>query len=324
MSLKNFLEEAKKKDKIPLIVVLGPTAVGKSKLAIEICKKYGGEAVSAGSMQVYKGLAVATAKPSEEEMQGVKHHMLGFMDLNKNFNAYEYAKMVEKILEDINERGLLPVLVGGTGLYIDSLLKGIKFTQDDTDLGLRAKLDEEAEKKGTAHLYEKLSRVDPEFALRLSPNDKKRIIRALERYMTTGQTPGRLNIESQAGVGKYKPICIGLDFHDRQLLYNQINLRVDKMVEQGIFKEAANFFNMPSKSKTASQAIGVKEFFPYFEGRTSKEDCIENLKQATRRYAKRQLTWFRKNKDIKWFYLDDFNSEKQLYSKVYTYLNTIS
>lgn len=320
MSLKNYLNAAKAEGKIPLIAVVGPTASGKSALAVEICKHNGGEIVSADSMQVYRNIKISTAKPSKEEMQGIRHHLFDIVDLNEPFNVFEYCKLAKAALSDISKRDLLPVLVGGTGLYVDSLLKGISFSDADANPSIREEILKKANENGYEKLFEELRHIDPLAAEKLSVNDKNRIVRSLERFYAAGKTPTQLNEESIESSSVFKPIYIGLNFADRSLLYEKINLRVDDMVKMGILEEALFFYNA-DKSETSIQAIGLKEFFPYFKGEISLKESIEKLKQSTRRYAKRQLTWFRRNSEIKWFNVDEYENHSNLYNSVFLYLN---
>lgn len=322
MSLKSYLNAAKADGKIPLIAVVGPTASGKSALAVEICENYGGEIVSADSMQVYRNIEISTAKPSKEEMQGIRHHLFDIVDLNEPFNVFEYCKLANEALADISKRDILPVLVGGTGLYVDSLLKGISFSDADTNPSIREEILKKANENGYEKVFEELRHIDPLAAEKLSVNDKIRIVRSLERFYATGKIPTQLNEESIESSSVFKPIYIGLNFADRSLLYEKINIRVDDMVRRGILDEALFFYNANAdKSETSIQAIGLKEFFPYFKGEISLEESIEKLKQSTRRYAKRQLTWFRRNSEIKWFNVDEYENRSNLYNSVFLYLN---
>ncbi len=291
---------------IPVIAVVGPTASGKTALAVELAKKYNGEIISADSMQIYKNLNIATAKPTVDEMQEIKHYCLDFLSPAERFSVSDFVKLAKEAIAEITSKGKLPIIAGGTGLYIDTLLNGIKLAEFDTDLNLRKKLFDKAEKVGTAAMYEYLKGIDEASALKIEKNDLKRIIRAIEVFETSGITKSQLDEMSKREKSQYLPTYIGLNTYDRKILYDRINLRVDKMLEAGLIQEAESFYKMFSPD-TAGQAIGYKEIKPYLDGRLTLEECTENLKRATRRYAKRQLTWFRKNEKINWIYIDNRN-----------------
>ena len=297
--------------KIPLIAVVGPTASGKTALAVELCIRLGGEVVSADSMQIYRGMDIATAKPTTEEMRGVPHHLVDFLDIGSEFSVADYVAAAHEAIGDIYGRGKLPVVCGGTGLYIDSLIENIRFEKTVSSTPLRAELKNLAEEKGGGYLLEMLRNIDPETASRLHENNLNRIIRALEVYKTTGETMSEQIKNSRSEESPYDACVIGLDYKDRQVLYERIGKRVDMMLEAGLLEEAERVVSDP-RLKTARQAIGHKELAPYFEGTAPLEECIENLKQATRRYAKRQLTWFRRNKSIHWLYPDEAASFEAL------------
>ena len=297
--------------KIPLIAVAGPTASGKTSLAVELCIRLGGEVVSADSMQLYRGMDIATAKPTPEEMRGVPHHLVDFLDIGSEFSVADYVAAAHEAIGDISNRGKLPVVCGGTGLYIDSLIENIRFEKTVSSTPLRAELKKLAEEKGGGHLLEMLRNIDPETASRLHENNLNRIIRALEVYKTTGETMSEQIKNSRSEESPYNACVLGLDYKDRQVLYERIGRRVDMMLEAGLLEEAERVVSDP-RLKTARQAIGYKELAPYFEGTAPLEECIENLKQATRRYAKRQLTWFRRNKSIHWLYPDEAESFEAL------------
>lgn len=297
--------------KIPLIAVVGPTASGKTSLAVELCIRLGGEVVSADSMQIYRGMDIATAKPTLEEMRGVPHHLVDFLDIGSEFSVADYVAAAHEAISDIYGRGKLPVVCGGTGLYIDSLIENIRFEKTVSSTPLRAELKKLAEEKGGGYLLEMLRNIDPETASRLHENNLNRIIRALEVYKTTGETMSEQIKNSRSEESPYDACVIGLDYKDRQVLYERIGRRVDMMLEAGLLEEAERVVSDP-RLKTARQAIGYKELAPYFEGTAPLEECIENLKQATRRYAKRQLTWFRRNKSIHWLYSDEAESFEAL------------
>lgn len=301
--------------KIPVIAVVGPTASGKSDLAVEICLKFNGEAVSADSMQIYKGLDISTAKPSEEEKKGVPHHMMDFLDNTETFSVAEYQKLAGECIRDIHSRGKLPVIVGGTGLYIDTLLNNVQLTEDSFDEAVREKLLERVENEGVGSLLDELQKIDPEYAAKMHPNNVKRIVRALEVWYSSGTTMTQ-QIENSHAESPYEVLFIGLDAKDRDFLYERINRRVGIMLENGLESEARDYLSQKNTS-TSSQAIGCKELKPYFDGEISLSEAADNLRQATRRYAKRQLTWFRRNKDINWFLLDSFSEKEDMYKSVF-------
>lgn len=297
--------------KIPLIAIVGPTASGKTSLAVEICKRYNAEAVSCDSMQIYKGMDIATAKPTDDEMQGIPHHLIGFLDPDEVFSVAKYCETAKSIISDIDARGKKAVLVGGTGLYYSSLVDNIEFLQEETDFEYREMLKKRAETEGAQVLLDELHKIDPGAASQLHVNNVGRIIRALEIHHTTGKTKTNQNEESRNNPSPFKVTAICLDARDRQFLYDRINRRVDIMLENGLLEEARAFFESPL-GRTARQAIGYKELNPYFNGEKTLEECIENLKMQTRRYAKRQLTWFRRDEKIKFLYIDDYSSGEEL------------
>lgn len=297
-------------NKIPVVAVVGPTASGKSDLAVEICLRLDGEAVSADSMQIYKGMDIATAKPTDEEKKGVRHHMMDFLDNTEPYSVAVYQQAAGACIADIHGRGKLPVLVGGTGLYIDSLLNNVKFSEDSYNESLRCSLMKRAQDEGADKLLDEVRAFDPEYAEKLHPNNVKRIVRALEVYKTTGTTM-TAQLELSKRESPYNACVIGLDAEDRQYLYNRIDRRVDIMLERGLEQEAREYLSTKNGS-TSAQAIGYKELKPYFDGEISREEAVENLKRATRRYAKRQLTWFRRNECINWLYIDKYENKENL------------
>lgn len=302
-------------NKIPVVAVVGPTASGKSDLAVEICRRFNGEAVSADSMQIYKGLDISTAKPTEEEKKGIPHYMMDFLDTKESFSVAEYQAMAGECIKDIHSRGKLPVVVGGTGLYIDTLLNNVRLTEDSFDEALRAKLIKRVEEEGIDSLLTELEKIDPEYASKMHPNNVKRIVRALEVWYSSGVTMTE-QIENSKAESPYEVLYFGLDAKERDFLYNRINLRVDIMLANGLEEEARDYLAQPDMS-TSSQAIGCKELKPYFNGEMTLSEAAENLKQATRRYAKRQLTWFRRNKEIKWLFIDTFSSKSEMYEEAF-------
>lgn len=296
--------------KIPLIVVAGPTASGKTSLGIEICRRLDGEAVSADSMQIYKGMDIATAKPSKEEMHGIPHHLIDFLSPEDTFSVADFKSLAEEKIRDITDRKKLPVIVGGTGLYIDSLVENITLSDASADENLRRALFERAEKEGAAALLEEVRAVDPEYAEKLHENNLKRIIRALELWHTSHITMTQQIAASRLEPSPYNVCYIVLDAQNREYLYDRINRRVDAMLEAGLLKEAEEYYS--SCGKTSAQAIGYKELAPYFNGEKSLSEAVESLKQSTRRYAKRQLTWFRKNENAYRIYIDSYTSPQEM------------
>lgn len=306
-------------NKIPVVAVVGPTASGKSDLAVEICLHFGGEAVSADSMQIYKGLDISTAKPSEEEKKGIPHHMMDFLDNTESFSVAEYQQLAGECIKDIHSRGKLPVIVGGTGLYIDNLLNNIQLTEASFDEGLREKLLSRVEEEGVESLLAELEKIDPEYASKMHPNNVKRIVRALEVWYSSGVTMTQ-QIENSHAESPYDVCFIGLDATDRDFLYERINRRVGIMLENGLEAEAADYLSQKNTA-TSSQAIGCKELKPYFDGEISLSQAADNLRQATRRYAKRQLTWFRRNKEINWIMIDKYASKQEMVEKAIEIIN---
>ncbi len=290
-----------------VVVVLGPTASGKTSLGIEIAERLGGEIVSADSMQIYENMDIATAKPTKSELRRVRHHLIGFVPVGETYSVARYKQKAISAIDDILSRGKLPVVVGGTGFYIDTLIKNTEFF-DYEDNNIRNDLESRLENEGIESLYAELKNIDPKTADRLHINDTKRIIRALEVYHLTGKTISEQEELSHLSESRYRWCLIGLKADDRQFLYDRINLRVDKMLDEGLIEEAKNFFNSEISS-TAAQAIGYKELKPYFDGFVSLEDATERLKMETRRYAKRQLTWFRRNPEINWCDIDKLSSD---------------
>ncbi len=287
----------------PLVVVAGPTASGKTALAVELARRLNGEIVSGDSMQVYEPLQIGTARPTEEEMGGIPHHLLGFLPLDTAYSVVQYAADAHAAIAAVEARGRLPILCGGTGLYIQAVTEDLTFPDQAGDPALRARLRERAGEEGGAQLLEELRRIDPDTAARLHPNDIGRIVRALEVYAVTGRTITEQNRLSRQGGSRYRPAGILLDFHDRQILYDRIGRRVDRMLEQGLLEEAERAL-ASANAATAMQAIGYKELSPYFKGEATLEDAVERLKQETRRYAKRQLSWFRRM-PLDTLYVDD-------------------
>lgn len=298
-------------EKTFIVVVCGPTASGKTGLAVELAKRLDGEVISADSMQLYTGLDIASAKPTKEEMQGIPHHMMDFLPPTTSFSVADYVEMARKKIAEVAARGKLPIIAGGTGLYINSLVDNIEFDDTSSDMAYRDELRAIEKEKGAGFLLEMLREVDPESAEKLHANNQSRIIRALEVYHISGKKMSDVQAESRRNPSPYEPCMIALNYTDRQDLYDRINKRVDIMLEQGLLEEAREFFTH-SDYDTAAQAIGYKELKPYFDGKATLEECVEHLKQATRHYAKRQLTWFRKDKRINWINVDKSTSSEEI------------
>lgn len=284
------------------LVICGPTASGKTALAVALAQVLNGEVVSADSMQVYRGMDIGTAKPTKEEMQGVPHHMLDVADPGENYSVSRYVTDAIPIIDDILARGKLPIVAGGTGLYIDHLMAGRQFAPFAPHTAqVREQLQQKAREEGLEPLRQQLAQVDPEAAGRLHPNDEKRIIRALEVYLTTGKTITQHNRESQAIPPRYHPLTIGLDFAQRPHLWQRIDRRVDMMMEQGLENEVRGLLERGiSPACTAMQAIGYKEIAAALQAGRPVEDGAEEVKLRSRQYAKRQLTWFRRNPHTHW------------------------
>lgn len=286
------------------VFVVGPTASGKTALGIEIAKKFGGEVISADSMQIYKGVHIASAAPDESERQGIPHHLIEFLDTDMQFSVADYVKLAKEKIREIAGSGKLPIIVGGTGLYISSLLNNTAFIDEQTDGALREELEKKFDNIGGEEMLRLLAEFDGHTANRLHPNDRRRIIRAFEVYITTGKTITEQNENSHLCESEIEPLIIGINYANRELLYDRINKRVDIMLQNGLLDEAKTVFDKKSK-KGGFQAIGHKELFGFLEGRISYDEAVEVLKMQTRRYAKRQLTWFRKDERIDWIYADE-------------------
>ena len=286
-----------KKPKV--IVICGPTASGKTGLSIELAKKINGEIVSCDSMQIYKDMTIGTAKPTQGEMQGIKHYLIDFIPPDKRYSVADFQKDAEKAIEEILAKGKVPIAVGGTGLYVDTLVYHIQYPEIETDLNYRKQLEQMIDKDGLKQAYEQAKKIDPEATSKISNNDKKRIMRILEIYHQTGKTKTELEIESRKVESPYNYLVYAIDM-DREKLYDRINQRVDIMLNQGLIEEVQLLLQKYKHFPTAMQGLGYKEVVCYLQGKMAKDEMIETLKRETRRYAKRQLTWFRKNKEIKW------------------------
>lgn len=307
-------------NKIKVVSLAGPTASGKTALSVRLAQKFGGEIISADSMQIYKGMNIATAKPTKDEMCSIPHHLMDYVEVTESYSVARYIEDAKVAIADIHKRNKLPIITGGTGLYIDSLLSGVTFSEGEVDLSLRQELQQRFDNEGVDAMLALLSTFDPDSAERLSvERNPKRIIRAIEVYYSTGVTMTEQNLRSREKGSDYSPVKLALNFRDRQKLYDRINLRVDLMLEQGLLKEAENYFSC-NHATTSVQAIGYKELKPYFDGVLPLDECIEILKRSTRRYAKRQLTWFMRDELIKWFYVDEYETSELLFDAVSEYL----
>lgn len=290
-----------------VIVICGPTASGKTALSIELAKRINGEIVSADSMQIYEEMDIGTAKPTKEEMAGIKHYLIGEISPTTRYSVADYKKAALEAINEIIQKGKTPIVVGGTGLYIDSLVYGIEYDDIEVDLDYRKKLEEIAGQKGLDYLYNEAKKIDPKAMEKISINDKKRIFRVLEIYQSTGKTKTEQEIESRKKDNPYNYFVFAIDM-ERSKLYERINKRVDIMLEMGLVDEVKQVTEKYKNLPTAIQGLGYKEVREYLDGKCSYEEMVEKIKIETRHYAKRQLTWFRKNKEIIW--IDGLN-EKQ-------------
>lgn len=293
----------------PLIILTGPTAVGKTDLSIQLAKAVDAEIVSADSMQIYKYMDIGSAKVTEEEMQGVKHYLVDEIEPDMPFSVSEYKRMAEEYIDEISSRGKNVIVTGGTGLYLNSLIYDMDFGKSDANQELREELNKELEENGPAYMYEKLVSLDKEAAERIHPNNTKRVIRAIEVAMS-GEKMNDFSKDLRYNK-KYRPIVIVLN-RDRQALYDRINLRVDIMLKNGLIEEVKGLLEKGyTKDMISMQGIGYKEIIKYFDGEYTLDEAIEIIKRDSRRYAKRQLTWFRRYEDAKWFEIDKFDSAEE-------------
>lgn len=285
-------------NKIPLVVIAGPTASGKTRLAIDVAKQFNGEIVSADSMQIYKYMNIGTAKPTAAERAECTHHLIDFVEPDAEFSVADYTALAHKVIADITSRGRLAVMCGGTGLYIDSVVNDVPFGEQDTDYEMRKELNDLAEREGGERLLEILAEFDPVSAQRLHPNNLRRIIRAIEFYRTTGVPISEHQEMTKRIESRYEPVMFCIN-HTRDILYERINIRVDMMLEEGLADEVKSLMDMGyTKNMNSMKGIGYKEMMTYLNGECTLEEAVEAVKQGTRRYAKRQLTWFRRNKRI--------------------------
>lgn len=291
--------------KIPLIIIVGPTASGKTSLSIEIAKKLNTEIVSADSMQLYKYMDIGTAKPTKEEMQGIPHHIMDEIDPSVNFSVAQYAELAHKYISEIYKKGKIPVMVGGTGLYVQAVADDLSFEEEDEDLSIRNSLNELAEKHGAEYLIEMLREFDPVSAERLHPNNLRRVVRAIEFYKKTGVPISEHQENTKKTDSRYNPIMFAINW-DRQVLYDRIDKRVDIMINDGLIDEVKKLLDMGYlRSCTAMKGIGYKEVIHYLRGFGTLDETINIIKRNSRRYAKRQLTWFRRDKRIHWLDYND-------------------
>lgn len=303
-----------------LFVLIGPTAVGKTELSIDLAKRLNAEIISADSMQIYKYMDIGTAKITEEEMEGVPHHLIDFLYPDEEYTVSDYQRDASRLITEINARGRLPMVVGGTGLYINSLVYELNFAKAPPDEEYRVELEELAANHGIEYIHDLLSKVDPESAKTISKKDKKRIIRALEVYKTTGKTMSEYNKNFRKETDKYDLCMVCLNM-DRQKLYDRINMRVDIMIENGLIDEVKGILHKGyHKNLVSLKGIGYKEIIEYLDGNLTLDEAIEKIKKGSRNYAKRQLTWFRRDKRIKWVNKDDFDDFHQLSQYVYDYV----
>lgn len=286
-----------------VIFIVGPTASGKTSLSLEIAERFGGEIISADSMQIYKGIHIASAAPDEEEKRRIPHHLIEFLELDSEFSVADYVLLARKKIDEIISRRKVPIVVGGTGLYINSLVDNIEFIEEKTDYNLRNELEAKMDKIGAEAMLRELSQFDAVAAQRLHPNNRRRIIRAFEVFLSTGKTITEQNRISKLNQADFDSLIIGINFSDRGKLYERINNRIDVMIRRGLLKEAQTTFKSGC-GVGPFQAIGHKELYSYLEGQATLEDAIDSLKRQTRRYAKRQITWFGRDERINWIYPD--------------------
>lgn len=307
------------KNRENLLVLLGPTAIGKTDVSINLAKEMQGEIISADSMQIYKYMDIGSAKVTKEEMQGVEHHLIDILYPDEEFTVANYKSRAKELITNINNKNKLPIIAGGTGLYINSLVYDLNFTQVAANEDYRSRLEEIAEDKGNEYLHQKLQKIDEESSLKISPNDQKRVIRALEIYEVTGKTMSEYNKDFRKPIEDYNLVMIGLNM-DRARLYERINLRVDIMIEKGLVDEVKSILSKGyTRDLVSMQGIGYKEIIMYLENELTLEESIELIKKKSRNYAKRQLTWFRRDDRIKWMDLDDYSEKESLTKDIIEY-----
>ncbi|RAK23468.1 tRNA dimethylallyltransferase [Anoxybacillus vitaminiphilus] len=301
-----------------LVVIIGPTAVGKTKLSIELAKRLNGEIISGDSMQVYKGMDIGTAKIKPEEMEGIPHHLIDIKEPTEPFSVAEFQQMARPLISEITKRGKLPIIVGGTGLYIQSVIYDYRFSAAPSDDSYRRKLETFAQERGAIALYEKLKEIDPHSAERIHPNNVRRVIRALEIFHCTGQTMTEWQKQQTPDL-LYDVALVGLTM-EREQLYRRINERVDQMMAEGLLDEVKTLYESGVRDCQSIQAIGYKEIYEYLDGRISLAEAVEQLKQNSRRYAKRQLTWFRNKMPVQWFDMTDISDFSRKVEEILYYI----
>ncbi|MFP4016361.1 MAG: tRNA (adenosine(37)-N6)-dimethylallyltransferase MiaA [Halanaerobiales bacterium] len=294
-------------ERYPLVVILGPTAAGKTELSLKIAEEINGEIISADSMQIYRMMDIGTAKASKEEQQRIKHHLIDIVNPDQEFSVADYQEKVDKLIPEIIARGSLPILVGGTGLYIKAIIEGFLFPEMNTNMELRKQLEKEASKHGNEYVHDKLRKIDKELAEKLHPNDLRRVIRGIEVYHETGHTVTYYKEKQAETPARYNALKIGLT-RERDILYQRINQRVDKMIEEGLIKEVNSLLESGYDiGTTALQGLGYKEILRYLDNEYSLDEAVRILKRDTRHFAKRQLTWFRRDNSIHWFDLSEMD-----------------
>lgn len=307
-------------NKIPLLVIVGPTAIGKTDLSIKIAKELNGEIISADSMQIYKYMDIGTAKITKDEMEGVPHYLIDNVAPDEDFSVSDFKRLADFYVYDIHKRNKLPIIVGGTGLYINSLVYDLDFTAAAANLELREKFNILADNNGNDYIYEELRKVDESSADRINPNDRKRIIRALEVFYETGKPMSDYYKNFRKLNDKYNIVMLGLNM-DREKLYDRINKRVDKMIDDGLLNEVNNLVKMGyDEGLNSMQALGYKEIISYYKGNISLEEAIDLIKKNSRKYAKRQLTWFRRDNRIKWIYIDEYDDKNEVCESIVKYI----
>ena len=311
--------------KIPVIAVQGPTASGKSALALDICRQYDGELISCDSMQIYRRMDIGTAKPTQQDMAEIPHHLIDICEPNENFSAADFSSKAREAIANVRARGKMPVLCGGTGLYLDSVLKGVSFGEMETDPQYRSELFTFAEREGADALHERLRSLDPDAADAIHPNNVKRVIRALEICRFSGMTKTEWDKKAIEVESPYHAAIIALDYKNRDLLYERIERRVDEMMESGLVQEASSLFRdgLLTPDSTAGGAIGYKELLGYLNGTATYDDAVLAIKTATRRYAKRQLTWLRRNTGVHWLFPDEYSTKEALRQDAFAIIERI-
>ncbi|MEA3319576.1 MAG: tRNA (adenosine(37)-N6)-dimethylallyltransferase MiaA [Bacillota bacterium] len=302
-------------EKQKVIVIIGPTAVGKTKTSVELAKRVNGEIISGDSMQIYKTMDIGTAKIKEEEMQGIPHYLIDIKEPEEAYSVAEFQQDVRNKIDEITSRGHIPIIVGGTGLYIQSVLYDYQFSESGKDEETRLRLEKRSQEIGVEKLHQELAEIDPKSAANIHPNNVRRVIRALEIFYTTGKTMSEYQ-DTQQPEPLYDIALIGLTM-DREVLYERINLRVDLMMEEGLLREVQTLYDNGVRDCQSIQAIGYKELYAYLDGKVTLEQAVDDLKQNSRRYAKRQLTWFRNKMDVTWFDMTDVDFEQKL-SQIFT------